>query len=81
MGKKKKGTGGLCHWLAKKHHKSSSWEAKCKKKAKTGRRKHKRGRRRSVRYNPWAVCYNQGLRKGSRKFESCVQQVKAQNRG
>lgn len=75
---KKKSSGGLCHWLAKKHHKSAAWEAKCKKKSKRRRRK---GRKRSgYGVNPWAVCYSQGLKKGTAKYERCVKHVKAQNR-
>jgi hypothetical protein len=81
--KKKAGGGGLCHWLAKKHHKSKAWETKCITKAKRGRKSKskRRTRRRATTYNPWAVCHSQGLKKGTRKFERCVQDVKAKNRG
>ncbi len=81
-GKRKKRGGGLCAWLARKHHWTAAKKERCINKAS---RRH-RGRRRrssrssSYRYNPWAVCYSQGLKKGTSKYERCVKHVKAQNR-
>jgi hypothetical protein len=71
----KKKSGGLCAWLARKHHKSNAWKVKCEKKAK---RRH-RGKRKSRSVNPWAVCsiYNE---RGTAKFERCVKDVKKKNR-
>jgi hypothetical protein len=74
---KKKGSGGLCGDLKKKHHWS---EAKYKKCVTNSKRKHRRSRRRARSVNPWAVCSAQGLKRGSAKYERCVQHVKRSRR-
>ena len=70
----KKKAGGLCGFLKKKHHWSDSKYKKC---VTNSKKKHRRSRtKRSV--NPWAVCYNAGLKKGTAKYERCVLKVKRQ---
>jgi hypothetical protein len=72
---KKKGSGGLCLYLKKKHHWS---DAKYKKCVSNSKRKHRRSGRRSARsVNPWAVCSIHNKR-GTAKFERCVKHVKRQ---
>jgi len=69
--KTKKEKGGLCSYLKKKHHWS---EAKFKTCVRNSNKK--RGKKRhSKSVNPWAVCYSQGLKKGTRKYERCVRDV------
>jgi hypothetical protein len=71
---------GLCGYLAKKHHWSKAKENSCASKAKKRGRGRRRRSSRSYSYNPWAVCYSQGLKRGTAKYERCVMHVKAKNR-
>jgi len=65
--------GGLCLYLKKKHHWS---EVKYKKCVTNSNKKHRGRKRHSKTANPWAICYSQGLKKGTAKYERCVMKVK-----